>query len=159
MFRRAVDARPDDARLRENLGAVLASMGRFEEALSEYQRARDGGAAGAPLFTNLGVLYAQTGRLADALESFLEAANADRQSPGPQLNLARLHLQLDDVTQAMTAIQRAKELAPGNLQALLMESQALASLGRFDEARASAREALRHHPDSPEAANLLRSLR
>ena len=159
LFRRAVEVRPDDARYRENLGAVLASLGRFEEALVEYERARAAGAEGAPLFTNLGVLYAQTGKLPDALESFLKAAEADRQSPGPQLNLARLHLQMNNVAQAMHAIQRAKELAPGNLQALLMESQALASQGRLDEARASARQALRYHPDSVEAADLLNALR
>ena len=159
LFRRAAAVRPDDARFRENLGAVLASMGRFEEALIEYEWARDSGAGGAPLFTNLGVLYAQTGRMPDALESFRQAADADRLTPGPQLNLARLHLQMNDAAQAMRAIQRAKELAPGNLQALLMESQALASQGRLDEARASAREALRHHPDSVDAADLLNSLR
>ena len=159
LFRKAIAARPEDPRFRENLGAVLASQGRFENALAEYETARDLGRASGTLYTSLGVLYIQTGRVAQALDSFLEAAETDPDSPGPHLNLARLRLQVGDVEQAMSSIRRAKQLDPSNLQALLMESQAYAIRGRFDEARESAQEALRRHPGSTEAADLLNSLR
>ena len=159
LFRRAVGVRPEDARFRENLGAVLASQSRFENALVEYEKARDLGGASATLYTSLGVLYIQTGRVPQALDSFLIAAETDPESPGPHLNLARLRLQVGDVEQAMSSIRRTRKLDPGNLQALLMESQAYALQGKFDEARQSAQEALRRHPRSSEAANLLNSLR
>ena len=159
LFRRAAAALPEDPRPRENLGAALATQGRTEDALREYERAQRLGGNTAQLYTSLGVLYMQTGNPIQGLEAFLNAAQADPDSPGPQLNLAQYRLQTGEVSEALQRILRAKEVAPDNLEAALMEVQALAMLGRTDAARRAAQEVLRRHPGSAEAKQLIDSLR
>ena len=159
LFRRAAEGWPDDPRFRENLGAVLASQGRFEAALREYEAARDLGSEGAALYTNLGVLYLQTGNDTQGLDAFLKAVEADPEVSGSHLNLARYHLQSGDTDRAMLSVERAKQLSPGDLGPLLLEVQVLVGQGRIPEAREAAQEALRQHPGSAEAADLLDALR
>ena len=158
LFRRAADAQPEDPRMRENLGAALASQGNLEDAIREYELARQLGAASAQLYTSLGVLYMQSGDSSQGLEAFLNAVKADPDSPGPQLNLARFRLQRGEIRQALDRILRAKQLAPDNLEAGLMEVQALAIQGRTDAAKQAAQEVLRRHPDSAEAKRLIEEL-
>ena len=158
LFRRATEAQPNDPRLRENLGAALASQGNTEDALGEYELARQLGGDTAELHTSLGVLYMQSGNPGEGLQAFLDAAKADPNSPGPQLNLARYRLQAGDIGQGLERIQRAKQLAPDNLEAALLEVQALALQGRADAAKRAVQEALRRHPESAEAKLLLESL-
>jgi len=159
LFRKAADGWPDDPRFRENLGAALASQGRFEAALREYETARDLGSEGAALYTNLGVLYLQTGQAEQGLDAFLKAVEADPGASGSHLNLARYHLQSGNAEQAMRSIERAKGLSPSDLGTLLLEIQTLATQGRIQEAREAAQDALRQHPSSTEAADLLDALR
>ena len=159
LFRRAVEGWPDDPRFRENLGAVLASQGRFEAALREYERALDLGSGGAALYTNLGVLYLQTGNDTQGLDAFLKAVEVDPEATGSHLNLARYHLQSGDTNRAMLSVERAKQLSPGDLGPLLLEVQVLVTQGRIPEAREAAEAALRRHPGSAEAADLLDALR
>ena len=158
LFRRAADAQPKDPRLRENLGAALASQGKTADALGEYELARQLGGDTGELHTSLGVLYMQGGNPSEALQAFLNAAKADPDSPGPQLNLARYRLQTGEIGQALERIQHAKRLEPNNLEAGMMEAQALASQGRTDAAKRVAQEVLGRHPESAEAKLLLESL-
>ena len=155
LFRRAAAALPEDPRPRENVGAALASQGKIADALREYEEAQRLGGDTAHFYTNLGMLYMQSGYPGKGLEAFLNAAKADPDSPGPQLNLARYRLQTGEASEALQRIQRAKQLAPDNLEAALMEVQALAMLGRTDAARRAAQEVLRRHPGSAEAKQLI----
>ena len=158
LFRRAIDTRPEDPQLRENIGAALASQGKTEDALREYELARELGSDSASLHTSLGVLYMQSGNPGSGLRAFIAAASADPDSPDPQLNLARYRLQTGDYGQALERIQRARQLAPDNLEAALLEVEALALQGRTEAARRAAQEILKRHPESAEAKRLIESL-
>ena len=158
LFRRAVKSGPEDPRLRENLGAALAARGKAAEALEEYEAARRLGGSAASIHTSLGILYMQNGRPGQGLQSFLDAAKADPDAPGPQLNLARHHLQTGDIDQARMRLRRARELAPNSLEADLPEVQALTLQGRPGAAKRAAQEAVRRHPESGAAKRLLESL-
>ncbi len=159
LFRRAVEAQPDDPRLHENLGAALASQGRLEEAVLAYEAARERGGQGAALYTSLGVLQMQTGRAGQALASFEAAVQADPEDPGARLNLGQYWMRAGEAGRALREIERADELAPGILGTLLVKARALALADRMEDARATAREAVRLFPGSAEAAGLLESLR
>ena len=158
LFRRAVEAQPEDPRLRENLGAALASQGKSADALREYQLALQLGRDTAEIHTSLGVLHMQDGNPSQGLEAFLRAAEADPDSPAPQLYLARYQLQAGNIAQALDRIQRAQQLAPNNLEAALLHVQALALQGQPEAAKRAAEEAVRQHPQSPEAKRLLEEL-
>ena len=159
LFRRAIEAQPEDPRLRENLGAALASQGKSEDALREYQLALQLGRDTAEIHTSLGVLHMQIGNPSQGLAAFLSAAEADPDSPVPQLYLARYQLQAGNISQALDRIQRAKQLAPNNLEAALLHVQALALQGQPEAAKRAAEEVVRQHPESPEAKRLLKELR
>lgn len=158
LFRRAIEAQPEDPRLRENLGAALASQGKSEDALREYQLALQLGRETAEIHTSLGMLHMQTGNRGQALEAFLSAAKTDPESPVPQLYLARYQLQAGNIVQALERIQRAKQLAPNNLEAALLHVQALALQGQPLAAKQAAEEVVRQHPESAEAKRLLEQL-
>jgi len=158
LFRRAVEAQPEDPRLRENLGAALASQGRAEDALREYQLALQLGRETAEIHTSIGVLHMQSGNPSQALGAFLSAAKADPESAVPQLYLARYQLQAGNIAQALERIQRAKQLAPNNLEAALLYVEALALQGQPEAAKRAAEDAVRQHPESPEAKLLLEQL-
>jgi eukaryotic-like serine/threonine-protein kinase len=67
------------ADLRSNLGFVYYATGRFEEALREWQAARDAGAGSAITFSNLGDAYRQLGRNAEARDAYLKAVSLGRE--------------------------------------------------------------------------------
>ena len=158
-FLRATEASPEDSRLREHLGAALVALGEIEGALRQYELARRLGGASAELHTILGMLYMQSGNRSQGLEALLNAAEADPRSPEPQLNLARYRLETGQIRQARKRIQRAKRLAPEDLQASLLDVEALIVLGREDAARRAAENVVRQHPESIEGRRLLDKLK
>ncbi len=158
-FLRATEASPEDSRLREHLGAALVALGETEGALRQYELARRLGGDSAELHTILGMLYMQSGDRTEGLAALLNAAEADPGSPEPQLNLARYRLETGQIRQARKRIQRAKRLAPEDLQASLLDVEALMMLGREDAARRAAENVVKHHPESIEGRRLLEKLK
>jgi tetratricopeptide (TPR) repeat protein len=67
---RAVLAIQDIAQVRSNLGAALAHLGRFGEAIEEYERAIKTDARNPGARLNLGIAYYKTLRMREAIEQF-----------------------------------------------------------------------------------------
>ena len=133
-YRGVLDLEPGDAAARSNLGAALAALGRYEEAIEAYRAAL----AVVPdpgIRLNLALAYYKSGdvtRAAQELETLREA------SPGnPRLTLlladCRFRLgQLDPVEELLRPVVAGD---PDNRAALYLLSVALAQNGKVKESQ------------------------
>jgi tetratricopeptide (TPR) repeat protein len=100
----------------------------------------------ALLHADLGTALMANGDRDGALASWRRACELAPREPMPWFNLGR-NLQLAGESEsALDALQRCRALAPGFLPAHILAGDALLHLGRFDEAAAAYRTALRFHP-------------
>jgi serine/threonine protein kinase/tetratricopeptide (TPR) repeat protein len=124
-----------------NLGSILFERGDYRQALDYYGKARDLRPQSHILWRNLGDCYAMLGDNSSAVESYkmaVQTASASVQTnprpPGNWLYLAFYQAKLGHKAEAETALRTAVAKGPAGVQAQLAEAQALALLGRKEEA-------------------------
>jgi tetratricopeptide (TPR) repeat protein len=78
-YREYLDAEPDSAQARSNLGAALAGTGRYEEAIAEYAHALQQSPDNPALLLNSGLAYFKMGRHAEAAARFERAISLSPQ--------------------------------------------------------------------------------
>jgi tetratricopeptide (TPR) repeat protein len=135
-YRRAIAVAPDDARLRNELGASLFQLRRFSEAADAFQAAVDRDRGYAVAWFNLGNALRNAGRAAFAVsagERFVELAPAD---PDGWFALAESHDASGDPKGALAAYQSylALEKRPDRERLVARARNAVAAL----EARTAA---------------------
>lgn len=129
------------------LWAILQLQGRRPDlALQALQHALAARPHDALLHTDLGNVHSALGDGDAALASWHQAATLEPQQPMPWFNLGRALQQQGRTLDAVDALERACALAPELLPATILLGDALAHLGRFDEAQARYRAALARHP-------------
>lgn len=140
---RATPEHPEALRLQ---GILYNRWARHADALSVLQRALAQRPDDAQILNDLGSAQRACGERDAAFASWRRACELAPQEPMPWYNLGR-NLQLEGSTaSAVEALERACALAQGFLPALILLGDALVHLGRFDDATAQYREALRLHP-------------
>jgi len=106
MFRRAVNLDPTDAEANGQLGSLLSSQGRFEDARRYLQQAiaarRDDDFA----INNLGVVYMQMHQFDDAIAAFQYGLKFAPDNETLYLNLARAYVDTGDRPRARDVLQR-----------------------------------------------------
>jgi tetratricopeptide (TPR) repeat protein len=100
----------------------------------------------ALLHCDLGTAQAASGDMEAALISWDCACHLDPAQPMPWFNLGRNLQQLGRTDEAIAALEQAAALAQEMLPAKILLGDALVHAGRFDEAAAHYRDALRLHP-------------
>jgi len=147
-LREALRLKEPVAKAHQNLGSILCSQGRFDEGVPRLERAIALNPELSAAHANLGEAYGALGRRAQAARQF---ALAVEREPNKPFLLNRLGWLLatspeDDVRDGARAVEmgeRAVRLTggqdPGSLDTL---AAAYAEAGRFEEAAATAREAL-----------------
>jgi tetratricopeptide (TPR) repeat protein len=156
---------PMSAAPHHNLGVLLASLGRLDEAVEALRRAADLAPqdaatrrALADTHYNIGVRHARRQRWSEAVASYETAIGFDRLLPeafnGAGIALRRLH----DDHAAVAMFDEALRLRPSFAEARYNLAGALAALGRYAEAMESCRTALELRPKLREAIQLLDSL-
>ncbi len=145
-------ARPEASLLRSNLGAAYAGLGRYEEAIAEYERAlavKDD----PSIRLNLALSLLKAGRLEEADENasrVLQARPADRTVA---LVVAECRLRLGRNQEVVEALRPLAESNPQDKPVAYALGTALLSLGRTDEAQVLLDRVFRD--DSPEGHVLL----
>jgi Flp pilus assembly protein TadD len=138
-----------------NLGTVYDRMGRFEEALKEYQVALTLRPNNAQAHNNLGILYEKTGRLDEAVKEYQAAVKLDPSHAKAFSNLGLLFRRMSRAADALRTLQDAVSFNPSDsslhntLGAVYLEQK------RFNEAAGEIQIALRLNPDYVEAHNNL----
>lgn len=132
---RAIDLDPNYSTARHWYGNLLASTGRFEEAVVQKTRAVELDPLTPHLSVSLaGTLVAQ-GRTDEAVERLRNALELDSTYWGAHLGLAALHERMRRFDEAAAAYRRTLQLAAHTPQARAGLGRVLALTGRKDEAR------------------------
>ena len=133
------------------LGAVLAALGKRDEAVIANQRAVALAPTDAEAHSNLGATLKELGRLEDAEASHRQAI-AIKPEYAPAYNNLGITLQeLGKLKDAEASYRTAIVLQPDYLEAYYNRGVILQELGRLGEAESSYRQAVALKPDYAEA--------
>ena len=110
------------------------TRGDFASASSWYRKATKLEPGNAELWADLGLMDYQIGKSSEAIQSFKQAIHLNPHLFVPQLFLGIEYLSAKNPARALTYLQSAKRLRPGDLQTLLSLGYAYEMLGRADSA-------------------------
>jgi tetratricopeptide (TPR) repeat protein len=88
----AVELAPEDAEIRNDLGAVLVRLGRIPEAIDEFHEALRLNPNNAPAHTNLGSVFVASGKAQESIPEFEAALNLNPKSKAAADGLRQAHL-------------------------------------------------------------------
>jgi protein O-GlcNAc transferase len=156
---RAILAEPLVAEYRLNLGVVLESLNRPEEAATAYRLALEIDPACGMAHIHLGNLFARQMQWRESIEAFGAAAVLRPTDADVQNSLGAAYLCDQQIEPAMGALARAIELRPDFAEAYNNVGNALYAKGELDLATVSYRKAVGLKPDLIDAqinlANIL----
>ena len=107
-YRQAIQSKPDDAMLYNNLGVSLYLAGRYEKSIQIFQEALGLEGPKARVYNNLGLAYGKIGRYDASLDAFLRAS--DRATA--YNNMGCVYLSRGAYLSASEAFKKAIELSP-----------------------------------------------
>jgi len=116
-------------------GMALAAVGRFDDALATFARARKEDESNLTLLVNTGTVYLMRGDAASARRAFETALDVDPDLPKAQNGLGVLAAREGRLDEAVERWRRAVELDPRDYQTLYNLGLTLRRLGRQGEAR------------------------
>jgi protein O-mannosyl-transferase len=145
----ALEIKPDYMVARNNLGIMLFQKGELNEAIEQYRAVLKLKPDYAEARNNLGAALMQAGRVSEAVGEYRQALETEPENVDALNNLAWLlatcpQASLRDGAKALALAQKAVRLAGGeNPLRLRTLAAAEAETGRYPEAAATARTALR----------------
>ncbi len=98
-----------------NLGAALAGLGRYEEAIIRYNEALKLAPGHPMVLFNLGASYYKSGNLQMAAESFEQACKADPSNVRSQILVGDCRLQLGEYRKAIEILEPLEQKNPQDL--------------------------------------------
>lgn len=134
-----------------NLGGAYASLGRFDEAIAEYQTALRLAPGYGEAHNNLGLAYAYKGNLDTAIAEYRAALRLDPDYAEAHNNLGLAYAFRDQLDMAITEYQIALRLEPRYAPAHNNLGLAYASKGLLDLATKEYQEAVDLKPDAAES--------
>ncbi len=155
LYRRILEAAPDDPDALHYLGVLSHQQGRSEEAVTLIRRALDLAPDYADALSNLGNVLREMGRPADAEASYRQAIALRPDHPQALLMLfAVLDCQGAD-EEAVEHLARAVRVLPDDVRSFRVLGSLLRHGGRLDEAATLYRRWLAADPENAEARFLL----
>jgi tetratricopeptide (TPR) repeat protein len=136
-----------------NLGHVLTTQGRLDEAIEHSQKAIEISPDYAVGHVNLAAALAGQGRTADAIEHFQRAIEIDPNQAEAHYDLGCIFARQGKLDEAIEQYQKAIEIIPDYAEAHNNLGVVLMQRGRLDEAMDHYRTALSLKPDYADAAN------
>lgn len=146
---------PQAFRVRSNLGAAWAGLGRFDDAIDQYQQAL--AVEDDPSVRhNLAVALSKTGRTSEAADQSRRVLEVQPGSRDALLLLAECELRLGEDAKAVELLQGAPAALQGDKAVAYLLGTALLNLGRLGEAQSVMERVLQG--DTPEGHVLLGSM-
>lgn len=124
-YQELLKLRPDVLEVRANLGAALAHLGRFDEAIEQYRAALAKLPDNAGLRLNLALAYYKMGRISDAAT---QLTHVHRQDPGNMQAVQLLgdcYLRMGENKETITLLQPVSKAHPDDLAIAYMLGTAL----------------------------------
>ena len=148
-YRRALQADPNYAAMRVNLGVALTQVGDARAALVQFQEALRLDPRLAEAHYGLGDLLERGGRDQDAIEQYRAAVTESTTFTAAYLRLADALRRTGHLEESLSQYRQVIALAPADADARLGEAMALVRLERYAEARERLTEATAVHSDQP----------
>jgi len=155
VLRKAIEQEPGNPRAYNEMGLVVAQVGRLEEAVVQFGRALDLDPEFADAHSNLGGVHNRQKRYAETEAQYRRALELDPTLAEAHFGLGMaLHAQ-GQVDQAILALEESLRRRPDYARAHVNLGILLDSRDRGEEAIAHFREAVRLEPDEVTANNNL----
>lgn len=159
LARHNIENDPGDFESHYNLGAVLQSRGRLDDAIPEYQEALRIRAEDATVNNALGGALLAKGRPQQAIPFLRVAVAASPNYFDSRYNLGQALASSDDFAGAAEQFDTAVHLRPDDADAHANFGSALAELGKYPEAKLQFERALEINPNHALAHENLEQLR
>jgi predicted TPR repeat methyltransferase len=141
-YRQVLESVPQDVDVLCNLGAVLMSQGRLDEAESSLAEAISLDRDHTISNYNLGNVLKKQGKIEEAKDRYLRAIDSDRTHAGAHFNIGNICLEEESLDEALSYFRNTTSLDPGHIAAHLNMGNILKTQGKIDEALASYRNVL-----------------
>jgi tetratricopeptide (TPR) repeat protein len=106
-YKRRIALNPEDLNLRFHFGQILASMGKHDEAIAEFQQARNSPSLKVEALFHAGLSFEANGVMKLAERAFNDALRAV--DPDDTANLNKIHYRLGRIAEAQGNVQNAEE--------------------------------------------------
>jgi Flp pilus assembly protein TadD len=148
LFEHALRVTRGNAIAHTNLGVVLLSANRTEDAIRHFRETLRIDPQDAQAQGNLGAALMRQGKTEEALRHCREALRLNPRSAMSHLNLGAILAQAGRENEAVTHFRLAVQLSPESAEARYNLGLALLALGKLDEAVVHLERALEIRPDS-----------
>lgn len=135
LYRRALEERPSDPQLHNNLGTVYRARAMPAEAHAAFEAAIAAEPGYAPAWNNLGLVLGGLGRAEEAEEAFREALRLDPANRGAGVNLANAYAERGLYDQALALLRDVLREAPALPEAHYAMARLLERTGDPEGAR------------------------
>ena len=146
-----IDTPAAEYALHVDLAVEFTKNRRFDEAVTEWNKALDLVPTDPWAYNNLGVALTESGKLDEALVQYRKAVELSPQFAEAYNNLGEALVRKGDVKEAILEFEKAVKLDPGHAVAHSNFGAALARVGRTREAVVELKKAVEAKPDSAEA--------
>ncbi|HBG26630.1 MAG: hypothetical protein A2Y10_04675 [Planctomycetes bacterium GWF2_41_51] len=148
LLHKAIQIKPDSAKIHNNLGVALMQLGNLEQAQAAFEKAIALQTDFKQAYNNLGLVLKKHGRVAESEAVFEKAIMIDAKYAEALGNLGVAFLLQRKFEDAAENLQKAIELKPNLAEFHNNLGNALMELYRFDEAIAAFDKAIEIEPQS-----------
>jgi len=145
-YERSLQYAPDSPRINNNLGALYANMGKYEEAMPFLQKAIQTDPAYAEAYYNFGTAYQGLGRTEEAIASYKKAIRLNLNYEKAYVNLAVVYYGLNKIEEAITLYRKALQINPHFAEAYNNLGLSYAAIGKNEEAIGMFKKAVEVNP-------------
>ncbi len=132
-YRQLIELRPDDAQAKVNLGAALAHVGQFDDAIAMYRAALPSLSFKNPVLLNLGLAYYKKGDFTNACNQFEELHKADPHDVRVAILLGDTDVKLQRPDSAIALLEPLDLMNSQNMDFQYVYGSALIQAGRRRE--------------------------
>jgi tetratricopeptide (TPR) repeat protein len=150
-YARALQLKPDDARICNDLGVALAALGRTDEAIGHYRTALRLQPDDPTALNNLGLALTTLGRTNEAVAYYDRALRLKPDYAEAHNNLGSVLLTMGKTSEAIQRWEESLRLKPDYAEAHYNLGIVLSDMGKTGEAIRHCQEALRLKPDYADA--------
>jgi len=147
LWRTTIARNPNSFLARDNLGNIFLQNGRLDEAMEQFQKAREIQPRDALTHNNLGNALLRKGRMDEAMEHFQKAIDIQPGFAQAHNNLGIVLFQKGQVDEAIAHFQKALAIQPNNEEIYNNFGNALLRTGEVDGAIRCFQKAVEIAPD------------
>ncbi|MDH4270676.1 MAG: protein kinase [Candidatus Aminicenantes bacterium] len=135
-FNWAVGLNPNYATAYQYYGSLLASVGRFDEAMAKFEKAQELDPKSLPIRASIASLYYYTRQYDQAIKEWREIKKTDASIPWAPFNLGLAYLEKDELKKALKEFEAAAKLPGGSNYGTYGKALVYAAGGKRDRAEA-----------------------